>query len=183
MYATTSRELSLIQGRFHYFGPWCVCLYKYQLSDKTFPYSVIYKLHILGNTPKQVLRAVAGNDGDGDAADSTARERGRVNGEREWVGAVTQTPVTFVARTERPTLAVLARIGPVTHHRWEGGGREEEDTIFLFQNNLLGALKPKHKHTDIIPLLCPHITMAVCPPYYHTTVSGKMWQYHIRAKF
>ena len=108
------------------------------LDDLTQKGSKFNSEHVLGtkeNIPKQVLWTVAGNDGDWDAGNSTARERGRANGEREWVGAVTQTPVTLVARTERPTFAVLGRIWPVTHHRWgrrEGWREEEEDTIFLF---------------------------------------------------
>ena len=130
-----------------YYSEHGVCGYVYymlshsrkdDLDDLTQKGSKFNSEHVLGtkeNIPKQVLWTVAGNDGDWDAGNSTARERRRANGEREWVGAVTQTPVTLVARTERPTFAVLGRIWPVTHHRWgrrEGWREEEEDTIFLF---------------------------------------------------
>ena len=57
--------------------------------------------------PKQVLWSVAGDDSNRYAADSTAREGWGVDREREGVGAVTETAVAFVARTERTTLAVL----------------------------------------------------------------------------
>ena len=78
----------------------------------------MYEVYIyIVYTPEQVLRSVAGNDGDGSVSHATPGEGERVYGEGERVGAVTETPVPLVAGTEGLPLAVLCRVRPVTHHR------------------------------------------------------------------
>ena len=57
------------------------------------------------------------------------------DGQWERVGTVTETAITFIARTEGPSLTVLWSSWPFTHHSWKGqrererereGGKERE---------------------------------------------------------
>ena len=66
--------------------------------------------------PEQILWPVACDNGYRHVLDVAAGERGRVDGERERVGAVTELPIALVARTKRSPLPVLGGLGPFTHY-------------------------------------------------------------------